>query len=267
MGKGGNERNYCKITINKSIIAGKNMAKYAILSDIHGNLPALQAVCSDIEKQNIDAALLLGDIIDYGMQSNECVHYISRQFPCQIKCNLWGNHERAIMQSDFTGFSSKRGAESAMHTAKKLNQDVKEYLDKELTHEGYQELELDGLKALAVHGSLENPYWKSIFPENVNGDYSSYDVALSGHSHNSHMFTKFYRKEDEKMRNQHTVIFLNPGSVGQPRNHRPQAQYAVFDTDTKAVEMRALNYDIKLAMSYFDGSVDDFYRTRLLTGI
>lgn len=243
------------------------MGKYAVLSDIHGNLQALQSVYSDIKNKNVDGVLLLGDLIDYGMQSNECVRYIRDQFQYPVLCNLWGNHERAIMLSDFAGFSSKRGTASAMRTAKKMECDVREFLDKCLVHDGYQVFDLDGFKCLAIHGSLENPYWKAVFPDQVNGDYSGYDVVFSGHSHYSHMFTKFYRQDDEKMRNQHAVLFINPGSVGQPRNHHPQAQYAVFDTGTRAVDMRAVDYDVTQAMSYFDGSVDDFYKTRLDIGV
>lgn len=245
------------------------MGKYAVLSDIHGNLQALQSVYSDLNNRDmkINGILLLGDIIDYGMQSNECVHYISNEFEYPVLCNLWGNHERAIMLSDFTGFSSERGTESAIRTANKLESGVRRYLDENLVHEGYLEFDLDSFKCLAVHGSQDHPYWKAIFPDKVNGDYSEYDIVFSGHSHYSHMFTKFYHCKDEKMRNKHAVLFINPGSVGQPRNHHPQAQYVIFDTDTRSADLRSVDYDIEKAASYFDGTVDDFYRRRLFAGV
>lgn len=245
------------------------MGKYAVLSDIHGNLQALQSVYSDFNDNNngISGILLLGDIIDYGMQSNECVRFISNELKYPIICNLWGNHERAILLSEFTGFSSERGTASAIRTAKELEGGVREYLDGYLVHDGYQKFDLDGFQCLAVHGSLDDPYWKAISPEQVHGDYSGYDIVFSGHSHDSHMFTKFYSRNDERMRNKHAVLFINPGSVGQPRNHHPQAQYVVFDTDTRSVDMRSVDYDIEKAASYFDGRVDDFYRKRLFNGV
>ena len=61
--------------------------------------------------------------------------------------------------------------------------------------------------------------------------------------------------------------FLNPGSVGQPRDHDPNAKYALIDIDTGSVLFRSVPYDIEAAMSLFDGSVDDFYRERLEFGV
>ena len=74
------------------------MSKYAILSDIHGNLFALREVANDFE--DIDYIILLGDLIDYGMQSNEVVEYIKENFSSKIICNIWGNHEKAILKED-----------------------------------------------------------------------------------------------------------------------------------------------------------------------
>ena len=81
------------------------------------------------------------------------------------------------------------------------------------------------------------------------------------------MFTRFYDHADPERRNKHAVLFINPGSVGQPRNHNPAAQYALLDTRTMAVVLRAVPYDVEAAMASYDGSVDDFYRARLKTGV
>lgn len=243
------------------------MARYAVLSDIHGNLQALQSVYRDMQEQDLCGAVLLGDLIDNGMQSNEVVRFIRDEFQYPIACSIWGNHERAVMLSDYAGFSTDRGAVCAKMTAAVLDSDVREYINGRMLHSGIQEFEAGGMKCLAVHGSLEDCYWQAVFPGNVHGDYSGYDVVFSGHSHYSHMFTKFYDCKNEMMRNRHAVLFVNPGSVGQPRNHHPQAQYAVLDTETLSVGMKSVPYDIRKAMSYFAGSTDDFYRTRLKYGI
>ncbi|WP_288266707.1 metallophosphoesterase [uncultured Methanobrevibacter sp.] len=243
------------------------MSKVAILSDIHGNLQALKELISDLSNYDVDSIVLLGDLIDYGMQSNESVELIRKEFSSKIICNIWGNHEKAILTEDFNHFSSQRGVESAKFTASQLNDEVKDYLNDDLIHEGKLEFELDNMNALAIHGSLLDNYWKAIFPDNLNGEYSDFDIVLSGHSHYPHVFQKFYEVDNPDMRNKKSVLFINPGSVGQPRNHNPNAQYAILDTETRGVELRAVEYPVDEAMDLYDGSIDEFYQTRLKNGI
>ena len=247
---------------------GEYMRNYAILSDIHGNLQALEAVLADMEQFNISGSLLLGDLIDYGMQSNEVVSLIKERFPSgdNLICNLWGNHEREIIEETFSGFSSKRGEACARHTAEILTDETRSYLITSLEKRGRHVFDLDGHKCMAVHGSLEDPYWKAIMPGDVRGDYSAYDIVFSGHSHKPHSFYWYYPSEDERYRNRHAVLYINPGAVGQPRNHNPLAQYAILDTDSLSINMRAVEYDIESAMALYDGSVDEFYRERLKYG-
>ena len=111
------------------------MSRYAILSDIHGNLFALEEVINDFK--DIDYIILLGDLIDYGMQSNEVVEFICDNLTEKIICNLWGNHEKAILTEDYDHFSSKRGVESAKYIGSQLSDFTKSYLDNECTHEGF----------------------------------------------------------------------------------------------------------------------------------
>ncbi|WP_406534316.1 metallophosphoesterase family protein [Methanobrevibacter sp.] len=243
------------------------LSKYAILSDIHGNLFALKEVINDLSNRDIESVILLGDLIDYGMQSNEVVAFIKENLSSKIICNIWGNHENAILTEDFNHFSSKRGVESAKFTASQLNEDAESYLNNELIHDGKYKFKLDGKDVLAIHGSLNDSYWKSIFPDNLNGDYSGYDIVLSGHSHYPHCFQKFYEVDNPEMRNKKAVLFINPGSVGQPRNHNPNAQYAILDSENMAVELKAVKYPVEKAMDLYDGQIDEFYQKRLRNGI
>lgn len=240
---------------------------YAILSDIHGNLQALEAVAKDMKDFKIDGIILLGDLIDYGMQSNEVVEFISSEWSDRIVCNIWGNHENAILRNDFSRFSSLRGEESARHTAAQLSENVRNYLFNELEQTGRYDFQIDNMRILAIHGSLEDYLWKSINPETQSEDYAVFDIVLSGHSHYSHVFTRFYDCDDELRRNKHAVRFINPGSVGQPRNHNPHAQYALFDQETLSISLRTVRYNIDVTMSLFDGSKDDFYKERLKYGV
>ena len=243
------------------------MSRYAILSDIHGNLFALKEVYNDLVNQEIDSIILLGDLIDYGMQSNEVIDFIKENLSLDIICNIWGNHERAILTKDFNHFSSSRGVESAKFTDSILSDESRDYLNDELDHEGILKLELDKKKVLAIHGSLNDYYWKAIFPDNLNGNYIEYDIVLSGHSHYPHVFQKFYEFENPDFRNKKSVLFINPGSVGQPRNHNPNAQYAILDTDSMGVDLRYIEYPKDKAMALYDGSIDEFYKKRLENGI
>ena len=244
----------------------------AILSDIHGNCSALESVLNDIKlNYKPDAIALLGDLIDYGMRSNEAISMV-KAIDIPLVCNIWGNHEQAIIDEDYQRFSSERGVLSAKNTKKNLSDDSNAYLTSIMDRSGKAEFKFGGKKFLAVHGSLTNPYWKAIFPDRGNGldgafdGYEGYDYVLSGHSHYAHAFDYFYKVDDTAFRNKKKVVFINPGSVGQPRNHNPQAQYAILDT-CKGVSLISVPYDIEYEQSLFTDEVDSFYRDRLTNGV
>ena len=155
----------------------------------------------------------------------------------------------------------------AQYTASHLSSESVDYINNRLNVSGVQEFTLGKLKGLAVHGSLEDAYWKAIAPDELRGDYHDYDIVLSGHSHYSHCFSKFYPVEDPELRNKKAVIFINPGSVGQPRNQNPYAQYAVLSLPSKKVELRAVEYDVKYEQSLYPDEIDPFYKDRLTRGV
>lgn len=244
----------------------------AILSDIHGNCSALESVLNDIKaNHNPDAIALLGDLIDYGMRSNEAISMV-KSIDIPLICNIWGNHEQAIIDEDYQRFSSERGVLSAKNTKKNLSEDSVAYLTSTMDRSGMAEFEFGGKKFLAVHGSLTDPYWKAIFPDRGNGTdgafagYEGYDYVLSGHSHFAHAFDYFYKVDNPEYRNKKKVVFINPGSVGQPRNHNPKAQYAILD-NCKGVSLISVPYDIEYEQSLFTDEVDSFYRDRLTNGV
>lgn len=237
-----------------------------ILSDIHGNQSALYNVITEIKELNIDTCILLGDLIDYGMHSNEVIQLINK-LPCSILCNIWGNHEQAIVSEDYSRFSSVRGQECAMYTRGLLDENSWNYIKSTMTNSGRHEFEIEGKKCLAVHGSLGDIYWKSIKPGQDMQEYREYDYVFSGHSHLPHFFEVYYECDRPEYRNRKKTIFINPGSVGQPRNHNPMAQYAVLDTDTEEIHFIKTAYDIRREQQAYMGHVDDFYKVRLERGI
>ena len=126
---------------------------------------------------------------------------------------------------------------------------------------------IDGKKCLAIHGSLKDEYWKSISPKDDLEPYQKYDFVFSGHSHRPNMFEEYFKADDKERRNQKKTLFINPGSVGQPRNLVSMAQFVVFDTTTEECEFIKVGYDIEKEQSYFTNKVDEFYKTRLTYGV
>ncbi len=241
--------------------------KVLILSDIHGNREAFRAVTADaVHRGDIESCILLGDLIDYGMHSNEVLQMV-KALPYPILCNLCGNHEDAVLAVEYGMFSSERGRNSARHTKSMLNGESWEYMENEMNRDGLCEFECHGCKCLAVHGCLEEHYWKSIQPEGCLPGYEKYDYVFSGHSHIPHCFEKYYEVNAPVYRNRKKTIFINPGSVGQPRNHNPMAQYAVLDTETEEIHLCKVKYDVGKEQLTFTDKVDAFYRERLALGI
>ena len=239
--------------------------KIAVLSDIHGNLSALRDVLDDAERMCAERYIILGDIIDYCMHSNEVIDYLER-YDDMILCNIWGNHEYAIMNDEYDRFSSERGKACARYTRSILSEGSFDYIGK-MNNEGRKELDIDGKRILCIHGDMTDSYWSSIRNSSDLSSYEGYDYVLSGHSHIPHFFEEFYDVDDQRMRSKKKCTFINPGSVGQPRNHNNRAQYCILDTATEEIAFRGIEYDIDSEMDAFDGSVDDFYRERLRYGI
>lgn len=242
------------------------MGKIAVLSDIHGNLSAFTEAQRVLGEKRVNAIIMLGDIIDYGMHSNEVVKMIN-EWDIPILCNIFGNHEAAIINSDFTRFSSKRGVECAQFTKSILLSETQSYISKSMLGEGIYEFTVEGKRCLAVHGSLEDIYWKAIEPGQDLSCYEKYDYVFSGHSHLPHFFEVFYKTDDAIHRNKKKTVFINPGSVGQPRNLCNLAQFVIWDTDTDSFSFERISYDIAAEQSAYHGQVDDFYRARLETGV
>ena len=245
--------------------------KYLILSDIHGNVSAFDAVLAECQDESFAGVILLGDCIDYGMRSNEIIQKMIKLNKTKWQdmniVNIWGNHEKLVIDKDLERLSSERGRVVAEYTAKQLIPESVNYIQTGMNRDGVQEFKIDELRCLAVHGSLEDHYWKAIEPENLRGEYSGYDMVFSGHSHYSHCFTYFYQIETPKMRNKKAVTFVNPGSVGQPRNQNPYAQYAVAYFPSRRIELRAIEYDVAYEQALFPDEIDVFYKTRLTRGV
>ncbi len=244
--------------------------KLIVISDIHGNLSALDAVIRDFEARNYqpDSIGILGDIVNYGMRPNEVIVRLKELLTkYKIEVNLFGNHEKALIDGDTSHFSTERGKQILDFTRSKLTQESLSYI-KGLSKEGFIEKEIGGESILFVHGSIVDPFWGKLNPETAgNLEYSRYNYVISGHSHIPHLFEKFYSVENPEFRNKKRTVFLNPGAVGQPRNHNPKAQYLYMEVESEIFQFNSVSYDIEFERSLFNDEVNRFYSDRLFNGI
>ena len=245
----------------------------AIISDIHGNLEALQAVLADIRDQHCDQIYCLGDIIGYGPNPLECLD-LSRQFDMAIL----GNHDQGAL-FDPEGFSS--GAERAIFwTRDQLERedgDTDKHRER-LTYLAELQRNIREPSFLFVHGSARNPLNEYVFPEDIYNQRKIEKIftlieryCFQGHTHVPGVFTdegKFYHPEDVSFR--YTLpaskVMINVGSVGQPRDGDPRSSYVILEGDL--VDFRRVEYPIDQTVSkiYAIPELDDFLGDRLREG-
>ena len=217
--------------------------RIALISDVHGNLPALRAVLEDMGSLNVDQVVFLGDAVGYGPWPNECVQLIREVAGPMVR----GNHDSAL--------TDKRSLEDLNPLARA----AMEWTMRQVSLEVAQELaslpltlELEG--ALVVHSSPAAPEaWPYIV--DVDSAREAFEatrqrVIIVGHSHFPSVFVKdvdirgIPLHEGEFSLGDGRYI-LNPGSVGQPRDGDPRASYGIWDTGAGVFAVRRVEYDIE----------------------
>lgn len=211
--------------------------RIALFSDVHANLPALEAVLDHIHEQSFDRVYCLGDLVGYAPFPNEVVERIQRE---RIP-TIMGNYDDGVgFERDDCGCAyreadeKQRGDRSLAWTKAHTTSVTKEFLR---SLQAQIRFEADGRRVLLVHGSPRkiNEY---LFEDRPVSSFqrlaasSDADVIAYGHTH------KPYVKVVEN------VLFLNVGSVGKPKDGDWRACYAVFDTATLDVQFVRVAYDI-----------------------
>ncbi|NLE43478.1 MAG: metallophosphoesterase family protein [Chloroflexi bacterium] len=216
-----------------------------IISDIHSNLPALEAVLADV--QAFDEVWCLGDLVGYGPYPNECIERI-RNLPHMC---IIGNHDQAALgRIDMATFNLDARLANVW-TQQQLTSDSCEFLAALP-----QSIERDGFHL--VHGSPRDPIWEYVIEPYVacaNFRYSSAVTCLVGHSHLPLLFTLVDHRDhcDARLWSPGDVIqlgrkriIINPGSVGQPRDGDPRASYAILDTSDMSWRCQRVDYPIEV---------------------
>jgi predicted phosphodiesterase len=244
----------------------------AILSDIHGNIIALQAVLADIATQDCEQIVCLGDMIGYGPNPKECVDAATKFDAC-----ILGNHDLAAL-FDPEGFSN--AAEKAiLWTRKQLEQgDSEQECFRRLNFLAHLPRTRREGNVLFVHGSVRNPVNEYVFPEDIYNRRKMeklfsmvQHVCFQGHTHVPGVFSsdmKFSRPDEinheYKLGDEKAMV--NVGSVGQPRDGIWQSCYVIFEDPW--IRFRRVDYDIEATVSaiHAEPDLDPFLGDRLRDG-
>lgn len=215
-----------------------------VMSDIHANYTALEAVLKDAGQ--VDETWFLGDLVGYGPDPNAVVEEI-QEIP-NLTC-LLGNHDMAaIGKMPFETFNGD-ARRSLLHHEKVLTTSNLNYM---------RSLPSDKLvrgEATLAHGSPRDPLWEYILnalSARINFDHFDTSWCFVGHSHIQCMFA-LDEKNNKVSLEQTTAdvtlqlrprMILNPGSVGQPRDRDPRAAYAIYDSEARTWTPRRAEYNI-----------------------
>lgn len=197
------------------------MNKIAVISDIHGNYPALKAVLDDIDSVGIKDVFCLGDIVGYYCQVNECIDVLRER---KIY-SLLGNHDYYMISGTCCNSRTVKMCIDYQKTI--IRRDNIEWLSS-------LKPDYDTIDISFRHGGWNDALEEriSVFDFSWVNDFSQ-KLYFSGHTHIQGI------QEDETS----GKIYCNPGSVGQPRDDKPSAAYAVVSYDGK-IELRRVDYEI-----------------------
>jgi predicted phosphodiesterase len=249
----------------------------AILSDIHGNLEALQAVLADIAQHDVEAIYCLGDVVGYGPDPVACVDLATR-----FRLSILGNHDQGAL-FDPDGFSPI--AERAIFWTRGQLEESDPREARERRWEFLAEcprLHREG-ELLFVHGSARNPLNEYVFPEDVCNERKMQQVftrveryCFQGHTHvpgvfteqpdgERHRFTSPEEADHSHALDGHKTL-INVGSVGQPRDGNWRACYVLLDGGR--VVFRRVEYDVERTVHKIHAvpELDGFLAERLRQG-
>jgi len=214
-----------------------------VLSDIHANLDALNAVLADAGQ--FDIVWSLGDIVGYGPEPNQCIARLSEYEHLAVA----GNHDWAVLGKIEMAEFNPDARRSNLWTREQLAPASRSYLEE------LPETRVEGEFTL-VHGSPRNPVWDYLLnAHEAKLSFSYYDTAvcLVGHTHAPLIFrfapdggqcVALRARDRVPVRLDNSRRIINPGAVGQPRDGDPRASYLLLDTEVMTFEHRRIGYEV-----------------------
>ena len=239
--------------------------RYAVLSDIHGNLESLRAVLADAADR-ADALLCLGDTVGYGADPGPCVELVAERATACVA----GNHEHGVIgRLDLRWFNENARA-AVEWTGERLTDDCRRYLDA-------LPLVSEVGDAILVHASPARPEeWDYLLTaEEGFAAFAAFTTRLCfvGHSHVPGVWSigssgPAHERGAGRVDLEHGRRYLvNVGSVGQPRDRDVRAAYAIWDVDERCVTIRRVPYDVEAARKkILDAALPSFLADRLRAG-
>lgn len=217
--------------------------RYAVISDVHGNIEALKAVLEDIKKKKVTDILFLGDAVGYGPDPDECVEVLNSE--CKVL--LAGNHDWAVLGLTDIEYFNPYARAGVLWTRETMEKDNISILKSLPISE-----EIEDKKIFLVHSTPKEPtqwhYLLTLWDAEINFHYFDNMICFLGHSHRPFIIERLPSGEMRTYRNEVQIgdaerYIINVGSVGQPRDGDPRACYAVVDD--KSVKLCRVEYDIE----------------------
>jgi diadenosine tetraphosphatase ApaH/serine/threonine PP2A family protein phosphatase len=213
-----------------------------VISDIHGNLQALEAVLADPPGVEADETVCLGDVVGYGASPSECISRVGRVCSAVVR----GNHDSGVAGLLEPEYFNQAGREAVVWTGERMSPDELEWLSGlPLT------AERDGL--FLCHSNPHAPdTWGYVLYSHMAiaacRDHPG-KVCLIGHTHLPLCWNEYGEPSDRNRGSLEDVCIINAGSVGQPRDGDPRAAYLLLDTDSGEWSHRRVRYDVSSAAS------------------
>ena len=215
--------------------------RFAIFSDIHSNLEALETAVSHAQNQKVDEFIVLGDTVGYGANPNECFDWVIQH----AAVNLLGNHEKAVIDPKTRDWFNPMAREAIVWTSKVMKKNLKALIAP------LPYLRVDKRVSYA-HGSLHEPeaFHYLVSFEDTEDSFKKLEspVCFVGHTHIPSCFCEKKRSAEylepgvvELKKGERYI--LNPGSVGQPRDHDPRLSFGLFDDERHSFEIIRLEYE------------------------
>ena len=219
--------------------------KYAILGDIHANLPALRTVLEDARSQSATDFVCVGDVVGYNASPGECVDIVRELGAITVQ----GNHDHYCASREPLDDFHPLAASVVEWTRRQLSEDQAAWL----RALDYKKI-IPGALFAIVHSTFDMPsLWGYVF-DAIDAEahfvYQMTPLCFHGHTHVPVVFEKKGQSEATRMAPTTFQVpfgrkyFINVGSVGQPRDGDPRASYVLYDTKTRTVEFRRLEYDL-----------------------
>jgi diadenosine tetraphosphatase ApaH/serine/threonine PP2A family protein phosphatase len=224
--------------------------RYLIVSDLHGNLEALEAVLRDCEG-DYGQAICCGDLVGYGADPNPVTDWVREHCATVVR----GNHDRASSGQDDLEWFNPVARQAAVWTLDHLSEENARYIETlpkgPVTVDSFQ----------VVHGSPfdEDEYVIDAGEADQAFHYLASRLAFFGHTHVQGGFIWNHSRVETIMRmpasrtaetleiDAECAYLVNPGSVGQPRDGDPRAAYAIYDTESRRVAYHRVAYDVAAA--------------------